>query len=193
MNLLFVDVESGGLDCKKHSLLSVGACVMDLDTGQVIDSFENLVKLPKIEDYVVNTKALEINGLTVEQCFKEGIPPAEIAAKLIDLWINHGCTAYGNQNIDFDAGFLAVHLFGREPHEFGQVLGCYRKMDSTSLIIALQGHADGPSGQTLKKTVAALGIDTKEFSGKFHSALFDAVCAGKICWKIRSMLKKVEA
>ena len=55
--LLFIDTETGGIDCGKHSLLSIGLVVWDNDQG-IIDSTEILIKN---KEYVVTKEAQRIN------------------------------------------------------------------------------------------------------------------------------------
>jgi DNA polymerase III epsilon subunit-like protein len=92
MRAMIADTETGDIDPAKASLLSVGATVLDLNTGETIEEFEYFVKLKRIEDYIISPGAFKVHGITAEKCFKEGLTPAEIADKLMDLYINTGAS-----------------------------------------------------------------------------------------------------
>lgn len=185
MKIMVADTETGGLDTTKHSVLSLGALVGDLDTGEVIESFETLIKLPTINSYIVTAKALEINKLSVAQCFKDGISPSDAVAKLSDLYINNGCQLVGGHNFDYDIEMISYQLMESTPSEFKRLF-TYRKVDTCNLIQLFVGNI--ASGASLSKTIEALNIDVSDIKGSYHGALFDSMCSFRIMHRFRKVL-----
>lgn len=190
MLVLVFDCETGGLNPKKHSVFSIGALVGDLDTGEIIASFEAFNKLASLDDYVYTAKAVEIHGITPYEAFTKGIPTSEIRDKFMDLWQDHGVAILGGHNIEYDCRMVAYQIFNCEPNEF-EANFTYRKLDSLPLIRVFTGHDDVPSGATLTQTIKALNINMDEFGkNKFHAALFDSICCFKILHKFRTVLSQ---
>lgn len=83
--LLFVDVETGGLDAKKHSVLqlSYGAFLSDqgyhgpatIETFYVIDT-----------PIVVDPEALQYNGIDIQRVIRDGVNVNEACRRLHDFW-----------------------------------------------------------------------------------------------------------
>lgn len=188
MRILVFDTETGGTDARKYSVFSIGALVGDLDSGEIIESFEAFHKLPSIKDYNYSQKAIEIHGVTPEQAFQDGLTTEEIQDKFMDLWNNHGAAIIGGHNIDFDVRMLSHQIYKIDPHEF-EANFTYRKLDTLPMMRLFTGHDNVPSGATLAQSVKALNIDMSEFGkAKYHSALYDTVCAFKIMCKFRKVL-----
>jgi DNA polymerase III alpha subunit (gram-positive type) len=188
MRALVFDTETGGLDSKKYSLLSIGIVAIDLDSGEILEKVEMLHKMPD-ESYCISKEALDINGLSLEECMEKGNTTQEIANKFMDMYYNHGCSLLGGHNIDFDIRFVSRQIFNTEPEVF-EASTTYRKVD-TSAIIRLFGGLEGlKGGASLKQTVSSLNIDMSEMKGgKYHTALYDAVATAKILTKFRLIFK----
>ena len=184
MKVLIFDFETGGLDFKKHSPLEIGACVANIDTGEILETFETLIKLP---EYVVEQQALDKNGLSIADCQAKGIEPQAIGEKLMDMWTNHGCFLVGGQNLHFDIRFAAHWLFKVEPHEFEKIF-TYRYLDTYPMIQLLLGLDKGPPGTSLKQAVSFFKIDMKEVKGGYHRALYDVIATAKLLHKFRQLL-----
>ena len=185
-----MDTETGGLDSRKYSILQIGSCIGELETGEILNKYEELVKLPKITDYVVDAKALAINKLTIQQCFKNGISPEEIVENLMDQWVTYNPSLTAFHNSHFDIGFIMRGLFKQDPENFASHF-TYRIMDSLPLMRILDGHNDIPSGASLTKACAALNIDMSDIKGKFHGALFDSIACFRFLAKFRQLIKNI--
>lgn len=103
MTKVFLDFETGGLDCTKHSPLQLA--VMFVKDNQYINEAEQINI--KLEDYVVTPKALEINGLDIQELYETGYTPHQI----VQIFRNAKATAQEKltivgQNVSFDIGFL---------------------------------------------------------------------------------------
>ena len=187
MLVMITDLETGGLNPNKHSVLSVGALVGNLDTGEILDKFEVFHKLP-MSEYVYTPRAIEIHGVTPELAFAKGITTGEIRDKFTDMWLNNGITILGGHNVGFDVEFLASSIFKISTEEFRANFS-YRFLDSLPIIKLFAGSEELDSGATLTKTTKALNIDMSDFGkNKFHTALFDAVCSFRILHKFRKVL-----
>ena len=152
MKVLIFDFETGGLDFKKHSPLSIGACVADLDTKEIVDEFETLIKLP---EYNVEQEALAVNGLSVADCQANGIEPEKVAERLMDMWTTQACSLVGGHNFHFDLRFAAHWLFKVEPHQMDRIF-TYRYLDTYPCIQLMMGGAKAPPGTSLKQCLSPL-------------------------------------
>jgi DNA polymerase III epsilon subunit-like protein len=184
MKTLIFDFETGGLDFKKFSPLSIAAVVSNIDTGEILEEFSTLIKLP---EYSVEQEALDKNGLTVAECQANGIEPEKIADKLLDLWVNHGCFLIGGQNVHFDIGYAAHWLYKIEPHKFSKLF-TYRYLDTYPLIQLCLGNEKSPSGSSLKQAIQFFGIDMSDVKGGFHEALYDVIATARLLHKFRQIL-----
>lgn len=192
MKALIYDTETGGVDSEIHSVLSVGALVGDLDTGEVLDMFEAYHRLPSVEDYVYTPKAIEIHGITPQQAFDDGLETESLRDRFVDLWQNHNPSLLGGHNEDFDRRFMAAQVFGCSRSEF-EANFSYRALDSLPVIRLITGHDNVKSGASLEQAVKILNIDMSDFGkNKYHAALFDSICCFRVLHKIRSVFKNEE-
>lgn len=192
MRVLVYDTETGGLDATKHSVFSVGALVGDLDTGEIIDMFECLHRLPSVDDYVFGQRAIEIHGITPEQAFRDGVPTEEIQQKFMDLYHNNGVATIGGHNEPFDRRMMAHGIYGITVPEF-EANFTYRSLDSLPIIRVCTGSDNVTSGSSLSQAIKWFNINMSEFGkNKFHAALFDAICSFKLMHKFRSVITQTD-
>lgn len=190
MRILVADTETGGTDPAKQSLLQIGAVAGNLETGEIYDSLEHYLKLPKIEDYVIEEEAAEkhAQNLSAKLCFTVGLTKEELAVKFTDLYYKNNCVLLGGHNVDFDVDFISTQIFGCSRQTFKDNF-TYRILDSNSIIRLFAGVDDMKQGSTLKQTVKALGIETGDIQGAgFHSALYDSIVSFRILHKFRRVL-----
>jgi DNA polymerase III epsilon subunit-like protein len=192
MRVLIFDTETGGLDPKVHSVFSVGALVGDLETGEIIEQFEALHKLPSIDAYKYTPKAVEIHGITPARAFAEGLTTEAIREKFMDLWHDHGAQILGGHNCAFDVRMMAHQIYGIEPQQF-EANFTYRMLDSLPVMRLFTGNDNVKSGATLTQAVKALNIDTSDIGkNKFHAALFDSIVCFRILCKIRKVMSQAD-
>ncbi len=188
MKVFCFDSETGGLDPEKHSVFSVGVVVGDLESGQIIQTFEALHKLPSLEDYKYTAKAVEIHGITPQRAFEDGLTTQEIADKFMDLWQLAGRGIMGGHNVRFDVDMIARGIYNITPQQFIANF-TYRFVDTLPIMRLFTGNENIPPGSTLTQAIKALNIDMSEFGkNKFHAALFDSICCFKIMHKFRKVL-----
>lgn len=182
------DAETGGTDPEVHSVFSIGALVGNLDTGEIVDKFEALHRLPSVEDYKYTAEAIKIHGITPSQAFEEGLSTEEIQTRFTDMWHEHGAGILGGHNVDFDFRMIARQIYGISVKEF-EANFSYRKLDTLPVIRLFTGNDNVSSGSSLTQATKLLNIDMSEFGkDKFHAALFDSIACFKIMCKFRKVL-----
>jgi len=192
MKVLVYDTETGGLDSEKHSLFSVGALIGDLDTGEIIEQFEALHRMPSVDDYVYTPKAIEIHGITPQQAFNDGLTTEAIGEKFMDLWQNHGAGIIGGHNEHFDRRFMASQIYKITVPEF-EANFTYRALDSMPIVRLCTGHENISSGATLGQAIKWFNVDMSEYGkNNFHAALFDAICSFRLMHKFRSVITQLD-
>jgi len=184
MKALIFDTETGGLDYKNNSLLSIAYCVTDLDNGNILDQFDTLIKLP---EYNVEQKALDINGLSVAECQAKGMEPDKVGEKLMDAWMTHACSLLGGHNVHFDVRFLAQWIFKVEPQNIDKIF-THRYLDTYPCIQLMMGGAKAPPGTSLKQCVKFFDINMSDIKGGYHQALFDVIATARLLFKFRQLL-----
>jgi len=182
------DTETGGLDPKAHSVFSVGALVGDLETGEIIDQFEALHKLPSIDDYKFTAKAVEIHGITPSRAFSEGLETEAICDRFMDLWQNHGAQIMGGWNCPFDVRMMAYRVYHIEPQQFESNF-TYRFIDGLPFTRLFTGNDNIKSGASLTQASKTFNIDLSDIGkNKFHAALFDSIVCFRLLHKFRKIL-----
>ena len=105
--LLFIDAETGGLDPKVHSLLSLGLVVWDKTAG-ILYQREVCQKLDK---YNTTKEALNINHFDIKKYAKEDILSAveidkEVRSLKDTYFSDYAKIPLAGHNVQFDFGFL---------------------------------------------------------------------------------------
>jgi len=131
MKILFIDTETGGLDAKKHSLLTIAFAVYK--DGAIISESEYKVEH---KDYIVTPKALEVNGINLIEHDIEATPSTIVVQQII-MYINRNFrrdekVIIAGHNVEFDNGFMA-QLFENENETWSKLVS-HRKIDTCSLV-----------------------------------------------------------
>jgi DNA polymerase III alpha subunit (gram-positive type) len=137
MNILCFDTETGGLEPGVHSLLTAYFALINPDTFELIDDLDLKVK-PNDGKYNITPKAMEINGIDLEEHDKVAITYAE-ANKVLVKWLEgHKIKGKRNhffpmgQNIGFDIDFIQATILSSE--EYRKVGMYYGEMDTKNLV-----------------------------------------------------------
>lgn len=143
-NLLFLDVESTGLDPNYHELIEVAAVETTPDGLTLLDRFEAKLRPHFIKR--AQPRALEVNGYNEKEWSQAGCAPAAIVASGMHA-LTKDCQLVG-QNISFDEGWLTKLYEGQgyEPN------WDYHKVDIVALCWPL--YASGRIAKTNLKNVA---------------------------------------
>lgn len=108
-NILVLDTETGGLDCKKTALVEIACCPFNSQTLENVKEFESLVIAPYDSSKEYTEGALKANGITMSQ-IKNGRESKqvfdELCAYLNSLKIGREKPILSGHNLKFDIGFL---------------------------------------------------------------------------------------
>ena len=183
---LFLDTETGGLDPRSHSLLSLGLVVGD--GPRIVNSLEILVKH---EPYVVSGGGMKVNRIDLVRHSESALAPG-VAMTVLDVFLDqhfpHRCQPIilAGHNVGFDQAFLKVFLEGR-----GQAMEprfSHRVVDTHSIAAALRDAGRLPMGDLSSTGLFAhFGIVVPE--AKRHTALGDALATFELYWKLTELMR----
>lgn len=179
--LLFLDTETGGLDPKRHSLLSLGLVVGD--GPRIVDSLEILIRH---DPYVVSGGGLKVNRIDLVQHTANALD-ADLAHKVLGVFLDqhfpHMCKPIilAGHNVAFDQAFLGAFL-----ETLGQHLEprfSHRIVDTHSLAAGLRDAGKLPL-ENLSSTALFdhFGIVVPE--DQRHTALGDSLATFELYWKL---------
>jgi DNA polymerase III epsilon subunit family exonuclease len=185
-----VDVETGGLDPEKHSILSIGAVI--LENGVIIDEHEVLLK--EVGLLSTTPEALKVNGLTEAVILRDGMDIRDAMTYFTRFLTNNNIfsrATLAGHNVGFDIGFLKrwYRLTGRE-RDFGKQFS-YRSVDTIAAAHLLQIADRLPStlSLSLNSLCEHFGITIR--SETRHNALEDSRATAKLFVALSDMLRKV--
>lgn len=173
--LLFMDVESGGLDPDKDALLTVGL-VRWVD-GEIKETEEILIQP---EGLNLEPRALQVNGINMTRHRVLAIPRHQakyriqgfVQTAFPHLTYRHR-VVLGGHNISFDIAFVRK-LFGLDWNK----LVSSRSID-TAAILRFLGHCGVlPEVSGLDQAIKYFGIEVPE--GQRHTALGDAIATARV-------------
>ncbi|MCU0677610.1 MAG: 3'-5' exonuclease [Myxococcota bacterium] len=175
LDLVFLDVETTGLDPQKHEILEVAAIRVTHDLSRILDKFCTKVRPTRLHD--ADPAALEVNGYSDA----EWADAIDLDEALTVLWpILEGAVPAGH-NVGFDLRFLeaAAHTTGRAT-ETSALPTDYHRLDTASLawLLITTGQS---SRWNLDATCAALGIVQE----RKHRALDDVRAALQVARVVR--------
>lgn len=170
--LLFLDVETTGLDPKKNGLIQI-AGIVEID-GQEIEKFN--YKLKPFPGDLCNAEALKVNGTTIET-IKTFEDPISVHKQFTDLLCRHVDTYdkadkfhMVGYNVKFDDQFLR-EWFTKCANKYYGSFFFWPGIDVSVLAAMKVLNRRGTFGNFKLMTVAkALGVNTE---GPAHDALFD--------------------
>ena len=180
--LVVIDVETGGLDDREHSILSLGATIwMDGEIGSKFHTYiheENMVTTPE---------AMRVNGITQDE-IATGVSPS-FAVSMFEQWLRangvSGRATLGGHNIaGFDMGFMKrlYRLAGKKmPFD-------YHVLDTMSLSLALRfaGRLDVKNVK-LDTLCQHFGIQIREEGGR-HNSMEDAIATAKLLTELFALI-----
>ena len=184
--LLFLDTETGGLDPRSHSLLSLGLVVGD--GPRVANSLEILIRH---EPYVVSAGGMKVNRIDLVQHSATALDP-DMALTVLDVFLDqhfpHRCKPIilAGHNVAFDRGFLgtflAAHGRALEPRI------SHRLVDTHSMAAALRDAGKLPLDDLSSTALFAhFGILVPE--DKRHTALGDSLATFELYWKLVELMQ----
>jgi DNA polymerase-3 subunit epsilon len=184
--LLFMDTETGGLDPRKHSLLSVGLVVGD--GPKVVNSLEVLIRH---EPFVVSAGGMKVNRIDLVQHAAAALDP-DMALGVMNVFLDqhfpHLCKpiTLAGHNVGFDQAFLGAFLEGLGHHLEPRF--SHRIVDTHSLAAALRDAGKLPLDNLGSSALFAhFGIEVPE--DKRHTALGDALATFELYWKLVDLMR----
>ncbi|MEK6885097.1 MAG: 3'-5' exonuclease [Nanoarchaeota archaeon] len=177
-NLIFLDVETGGLDPKTDALLEIGALFVKED--KILHKYSSLILPP--EDLLINKEALEINKL--QELYKSGGNEKEVLSLFSDLIKRFDIqkARIAGWNVHLDIAFLK-EAFKRNnlPYEFN-----YRLVDVQSVWFFYNTNFGNPP-----INISSLSNVSEFLFGKEteHRALSDITATFKIYEYLLSTIK----
>lgn len=108
-NILVLDTETGGLDCKKTPIIEIACCPFYSQTLDNVKEFESLIIAPYDTTKEYTEGALRANGITMNQ-IENGIDSKAVIEKICEylssLKIGREKPILSGHNLKFDIGFL---------------------------------------------------------------------------------------
>jgi len=183
--ILFIDTETGGLNPKEVSLLSIG--LVAWENGAIKDSREIFIKQKLFK---ITPDAIRINKINLYDCLVDAIPEEEAISSIIafikknNLVDETGTVVLAGHNVNFDIGFLK-ELFVKEQELFEKTFG-HRFIDTASILKFLLYAG---------KLSADISSSTKAFEyfnimvPKRHSALGDALATANLFTELLNLVQ----
>lgn len=110
MLAIFLDMETTGLDPKKHRAIDIAFKIINISNGTVVKEFQNLVRQPSEAWDDRDLHSMEINGYSWEDVIK-GDDSNEVGNKIINIFtevgIQRGMSIFICQNPGFDRAFFS--------------------------------------------------------------------------------------
>jgi len=110
MKGIFLDTETNGLNFKRHFVIEIAYRILDLSSGEVLSTYEAIVKLSKEEWAVSDPESLKVNGFTEEK-LRQGLERDLITEQIIQDFTSHhiqrGQAVFICQNPSFDRYFFS--------------------------------------------------------------------------------------
>ena len=107
---IFLDTETNGLNPFKHQVTEIAFKILDVETGNVIESYESVVSQDAATWANSDPESLQINGFTLE-IVSQGKEKKVVAQEIQDLFakvnIKRGSSVFICQNPSFDRPFFA--------------------------------------------------------------------------------------
>jgi DNA polymerase-3 subunit epsilon/oligoribonuclease len=150
---IFLDQETTGLDSKKHRVLEIAFCVIDLATGEEKVSFDSVVKHSEDVWLARDPMSIQINGFTWDQV-QTGKSEQELSIQIQKLLKNvgivRGQSVFICQNPSFDRPFFAQLI---DPYTQERLYWPYHWLDLASMYWALEVQKAKELDRTVHRAV----------------------------------------
>jgi len=184
--LLFIDTETGGLDPRKHSLLSVALVVGE--GPKVVNSLEILIRH---DPFVVSAGGMKVNRIDLVRHAAAALDP-DMALGVMNVFLDqhfpHQCNPIilAGHNVAFDQAFLGAFVASLGHHLEPRF--SHRTVDTHSLASALRDAGKLPLDNLGSSALFAhFGILVPE--EQRHTALGDALATFELYWKLVELMR----
>lgn len=110
MKGIFLDTETNGLDWTRHQILEIAFILVNLGTGETIDSYSSLVQVSETDWAKSDPVSLKFTGITWKDTL-QGKPTTTIQKEITQMFKTHnirkGKAVFICQNPTFDRLFFA--------------------------------------------------------------------------------------
>jgi oligoribonuclease len=110
---IFLDTETNGLDIKRHRVLEIAFQLIDLNDGNLCDSFSSLVAVTEEEWKNSDQVSLKVNGIKWND-LRQAAKIEEVSSQVKSVFIRHkimrGKAVFICQNPSFDRTFFSQIL-----------------------------------------------------------------------------------
>ena len=180
--VLWLDVETTGLDCGKHGLREVGFIIeidgVEVDKGVFkINPFTYTTKDVEIDDYALEISKVSIEDLEsydrVSYCFKELMKKL---VKYVNVNDKNDCFVIAGYNAAFDIGFIKEWFKEMGLQDSYKDLFHYKSLDVFSIVFALRHLGlNSAENDKLETMCNYFGIEIEA-----HNALSDIEATKKL-------------
>ena len=180
--VLWLDVETTGLDCRKHGLREVGFIIeidgVEVDKGVFrINPFTYTTKDVEIDDYALEISKVSIEDLEsydrVSYCFKELMKKL---VKYVNVNDKNDCFVIAGYNTAFDIGFIKEWFKEMGLLDSYKDLFHYKSLDVFSIVFALRHIGlNSAENDKLETMCNYFGIEIEA-----HNALSDIEATKKL-------------
>ncbi len=159
---IFLDSETNGLNLRKHRIIELAYKIINVETGEIIETFETPLFIPFEEWKKSDPLSLEVNGFSWHD-LKDGMEPQKVAEHIKLSFkrcgIERGKAVFICQNPSFDRAFFS-QLIDTDVQE--QLNWPYHWLDLASMYWckSIQGGRSLPwdTGISKNKIAEALGL-----------------------------------
>jgi DNA polymerase III alpha subunit (gram-positive type) len=127
MRVMFLDLETSGLDPAKHVILEGAYLVYDTETKEVLCRNCSLIKQT---EFLCQSGALAVNKIDFQDLIDNGIEEHEFLAGMVQDYKKYVCVCFGGYNTQFDLSFIKDKV--RLP---------YKNLDLYSLVLFFEGRS----------------------------------------------------
>lgn len=165
-----IDIETEGLDSKKHDIIEIAALLVERDQ---VTMFSSLVNTGR----PLNEEIVDLTGITNQDLIEKGKPIEEVLLEFLDFLGEQLVVGYG---VAFDIEFLnkALEKIGKSVLS-NQIVDLRRLVKKEKMFL---------SNYKLETILSAYGIDKKVP----HRALADSKLIYELSTKVNLFLKMVE-
>lgn len=111
MLAIFLDIETNGLDARKHSPLEIALKIVDVTENKIVASYESIIAIDEEAWGSTDPRSLLINGFSWERA-SSGKSTQRVAQEIISLFqscgIRRGEAVFICQNPTFDRTFFSL-------------------------------------------------------------------------------------
>ncbi len=162
---IFLDSETNGLNVRKHRIIELAYKIIDVETGEVIDTFNTPLFIPFEEWKKSDPLSLEVNGFSWHD-LKDGMEPQKVVEQVKLSFkrcgIERGKAVFICQNPSFDRAFF-LQLIDTDVQE--QLNWPYHWLDLASMYwgkCVQEGKVfPWDTGVSKNKIAEALGLPTE--------------------------------